>query len=107
MLLKLYYLYQKSAKRTRDLKAYPEIYDKVITKPCKSSGTRWIVHKVNAMEIILQNYGIFMTHLESLFQTDSQALRELSCKALPDVGIKSNVLYIWPYILIFYNLLKV
>ena len=75
MLLKLYYLYEKSAKRTRELKAYREIYDKVITKPCKSSGTRWIVHKVNAMEIILQNYRIFTTHLESLSQTDSQALK--------------------------------
>ena len=73
MLLKLYFLYQKSAKRTRELDTFREIYDKVITKPCKSSGTRWIAHKVNAMEIVLQNCGIFMAHLESLSQTDSQA----------------------------------
>ena len=75
MLLKLYYLYKKSPKRTRELEAFGEIYDKVITKPCKSSGTCWVAHKVNAMEIVLQNYGIFMTHLESLSQTDSQALK--------------------------------
>ena len=75
MLLKLYYLYKKSSKRTRELEAFGEIYDKVITKPCKSSGTLWVAHKVNAMEIVLQNYGIFMTHLESLSQNDSQALK--------------------------------
>ena len=38
-------------------------------------GTRWIAHKVRAMEIVLSNYGIFITHLESLSQTDSQDLK--------------------------------
>ena len=75
MLLKLYYLYKKSAKRTRELQAFGEIYDKVITKPVKASGTRWVAHKVNAMEIVLKNYGIFIAHLESLAQTDSQELK--------------------------------
>ena len=27
------------------------------------------------MEIILANYGVFLTHLESLVQTDSQTLK--------------------------------
>ena len=67
--------FRPCSKRTRELEAFREIYDKVITKPCKSSGTLWVAHKVNAMEIVLQNYGIFMTHLESLSQNDSQALK--------------------------------
>lgn len=41
----------------------------------KSSGTRWIAHKVRSMEIILANYGVLIIHLESLAQTDSQALK--------------------------------
>ena len=75
MLLKLYYLYKKSAKRTRELQAFGEVYEKVITRPVKSSGTGWVAHKVNAMEIVLMNYSIFIMHLESLAQTDSQELK--------------------------------
>ena len=75
MLLKLYYLYKKSPKRLRELRMFGEIYEKVVPKPAKASGTRWIAHKVNAMQIVLSNYGVFMAHLESLAQTDSQALK--------------------------------
>ena len=75
MLLKLYYLYKKSPKRLRELHMFGDIYDKVVPKPSKASGTRWIAHKVRAMEIVLSNYGVFITHLESLSQTDSQALK--------------------------------
>ena len=54
---------------------FGEIYEKVVPKPAKASGTRWIAQKVNAMQIVLSNYGVFMAHLESLAQTDSQALK--------------------------------
>ena len=36
---------------------------------------RWIAHKVRSMEIILANYGVFLTHFESLAQMDSQAFK--------------------------------
>ena len=75
MLLKLYYLYKKSPKRLRELNEFGEIFEKIVPKPSKSSGTRWISHKVQSMEIVLFNYGVFITHLESLAQTDSQALK--------------------------------
>ena len=45
-----------------------------IPKPYKSYGTRWIGHKLKAMETVLQNY-CFLQHLESLAQTNSQALK--------------------------------
>ena len=45
MLMKLYYLYQKSPKRYRELKELSEAYEKTITKPTKAHGTRWIDHK--------------------------------------------------------------
>ena len=75
MLLKLYYLYKKSPKRLRELNQFGEIFEKVVPKPSKAADTRWIVHKLNAMEKVLSNYGVFITHLESLSQTDSQALK--------------------------------
>ena len=72
MLMKLYYLYQKSPKRYRELKELGEIYEKTIPKPTKANGTRWIDHKYRAMKKVLDNYGAYMTHLESLSHTDSQ-----------------------------------
>ena len=66
MLMKLYYLYQKSPKRYRELKE--------ITKPTKAHGTRWIDHKYRAMERVLDKDGPYIAHLQSLFHTDSQAL---------------------------------
>lgn len=35
-----------------------------------------IAHKFRAMAIVLQNYGIFITHLEYLAHTDSQYLKK-------------------------------
>ena len=75
MLLKLYYLYQKSSKRLRELRELADAYEKTIPKPTKCNGTRWIDHKYKAMQIVYENYGVFISHLESLAQTDSQALK--------------------------------
>ena len=43
-----------------------EMFEKSIPKPAKVGGTCWIAHKFRAMTIILQNYEIFIAHLESL-----------------------------------------
>ena len=75
MLLKIFYLYQRSPMRLRELKMFGEMYDQLIPKPCKSYGTRWTAHKVKAMEIALKNYGIYIKHLELLANTDSEALK--------------------------------
>ena len=75
MLLKLFYFYRESPKRLRELKTFGEVYNQSIPKPYKSYGTTWIAHKVKAIEIVLNNYGIYVKHLESLANTDSQALK--------------------------------
>ena len=75
LLNKLYYLYRKSPKRLRKLCEFSEVYEKSVPKPAKANGTRWISHKFTSMNIFLKNYGIFITHLESLANTDSQALK--------------------------------
>ena len=59
MMLKLYYLYKKSLKRLRELNEFGEIFEKVVPKPLRLSGTRWIAHKVRSVEIMLVNYGVF------------------------------------------------
>ena len=63
--MKLYYLYQKSPKRYRELKELSEAYEKTITKPTKAHDTRWIDYKYRAMERVLDNYGPYIAHLES------------------------------------------
>mgnify|MGYP002804370980 CR=1 FL=1 len=75
-LVKLFYLYNKSSKRLRELRDFCEIYEKSIPKPAKVGGTRWIAHKFRAMAIALENYGAFVSHLESLAHTDSQSLKK-------------------------------
>ena len=75
MLLKLFYLYRESPKRLRELKMFGEMYDQSIPKLYKSYGTTWIAHEVKAMEIALNNNGIYIKHLESLANTNSQALK--------------------------------
>ena len=56
MLLKLFYLYRKSPKCSRELKIFIEMYDHSVPKPYKTYGTRLIANKVKAMEIVLNNY---------------------------------------------------
>ena len=63
MLLRLYYLYEKSSKKLRQLE---EIIADVSgcltfegggTKPIRASGTRWVGHKLSAMKRVLSKYG--------------------------------------------------
>ena len=42
------------------------------------------------MEIILANYGIFLTHLESLAQTDPQALKRAELVGFPKKWVQSK-----------------
>ena len=50
---------------------FSEMYDHSIPKPYKSYGTRWIGHKVKAMEIVQYNYGVYIKHLKSLAHTEN------------------------------------
>ena len=75
-LVKLFYLYKKTSKRLRELRKFGEIFEKSVPKPAKVAGTRWVAHKFRAMTIVLRNYGIFIAHLESLAQTNSQSLKK-------------------------------
>ena len=72
MLLQMYYLYERSPKKIRELQ---EIYDKYKDilefdegglKPLRASGTRWIAYKVEATKLVLDKYGLFINHLKQM-----------------------------------------
>ena len=75
MLCKLCYLYQKSPKHLNELRELSETYDKTIPKPSKATGTCWTDHNYRVMELFFKHFGPYMSHLEQLAQTDSQALK--------------------------------
>lgn len=77
LLLKLYYLYEKSPKKCRelqdivtDLKECLRFDDDGI-KPICASGSRWVAHKLNAMKRIISKYGAYTNHLVVLSEDTS------------------------------------
>jgi hypothetical protein len=57
---------QKSPKKLRKLKKLAEVYRETVYKSVKASGTRWIDHKVRATKVFLENYGMYVQHLEQV-----------------------------------------
>ena len=41
-----------------ELHEFCEIFEKSVPKPAKAGGTRWIGHKMNALNIVLQNLKV-------------------------------------------------
>lgn len=72
MLLKLYYLYEKSPKKCRQLEDVISDLNNSITfndggsRPIRASGSRWVSHKLNAMRRVLSKYGAYTNHLVAL-----------------------------------------
>ena len=76
------YLYKNSPKELREFKEFRTIFEKTMQKSAKSMRTCWIAHTVRAMETILVNYVIFMAHVDSVSQTDSQVLKQAEIEDL-------------------------
>lgn len=74
LLLRLYYLYSKSPKKSRDLTAIVEDLQEVYhlpkggSIPVRSQGTRWIAHKRKALQRFVDKYGAYVSHLSSLVE---------------------------------------
>eukprot|EP00057_Strongylocentrotus_purpuratus_P017041 XP_011671515.1 PREDICTED: zinc finger protein 862-like [Strongylocentrotus purpuratus] len=73
MLLSMYYVYQKSPKRLRELRTLGEVMEEVVTKPEKAHGTRWLQHKSRALATLLRSYPVIIAHLESMASESSAA----------------------------------
>ena len=78
MLLRLYYLYQKSPKKYRELanivSDLKEVYlfdDQGGTRPIRACGTRWVCHKVSAMKRVIAKFGAYTAHLCTLSEDSS------------------------------------
>ena len=77
MLLRLYYIYEKSPKKSRELDCIVENLKEVFdlpkggNLPVRSQGTRWISHKRNALQRVLDRYGTYISHLTTLVSDSS------------------------------------
>jgi hypothetical protein len=72
MLLHLYYIYEKSSKKSKELENIVhdlrEVYEfkKHGDLPIHSHGTRWITHKRRALLRVVERYGVYIAHLVTL-----------------------------------------
>ena len=72
MLLRLYYLYKKSPKKTRELVAIvddlKEVFEfpKAGNVPIRSQGSRWINHKRKALQRVVDRFGAYIAHVTTL-----------------------------------------
>ena len=65
------FIVKKSSKHVQERREFAEIYQKSTPKPAQYGGMRLIPHKFRAMAILLEKYGIFISHLETLAHADS------------------------------------
>ena len=62
MLVKIYYLNKNSPKKMRQLAGLGE----AVIAPVRANGTRWMEHKLRALNWISKNYRLLMAHLSNL-----------------------------------------
>ena len=77
MLLRLYYLYEKSPKKCRELSELindlKEVYElpEGGSVPVRSHGSRWITHRRKALQRVVDRYGAYHSHLSTLAEDPS------------------------------------
>jgi len=77
MLLRLFYIYERSPKKSRNLIGVIEDLRQVFEfpkggdLPVRAHGSRWIAHKRKALLRIIDRYGAYLNHLSSLAEDTS------------------------------------
>ena len=77
LLLRLYYIYKKSPKKCQELADIIHDLQECLDlegagiRPIRSSGSRWVAHKLNAMQRVLSKYGAYTNHLLALSKDPS------------------------------------
>ncbi len=77
LLLRIYYLYEKSPKKCRELEDIITdlreclSFDDAGIKPVRASGSRWVAHKLNAMRRVLSKFGAYTNHIAALSEDSS------------------------------------
>ncbi|PIK60678.1 putative zinc finger protein [Apostichopus japonicus] len=62
--VRLYYLYRRTPRRWRELKAVAKILKSNVVKPSRAQGTRWIDHRRKELHCLATNYQFVATQLE-------------------------------------------
>lgn len=80
-LLRLYYLYHKSPKKCKELEDMVSTLKECLSdcefpavsgiRPMRACGTRFVTHKVSALERIIDRFGAYMNHLVTLTESSS------------------------------------
>ena len=82
MLLRLFYLYERSPKKARELEEVVKELQVVFefpksgNKPVRSQGSRWINHKRKALQRVVDRYGAYVSHLTVLAEDSSVKAEE-------------------------------
>ena len=77
VLLRLYYLYEKSPKKSRELVNIVADLQETFglpkggDLPIRSQGSRWITHRRNALQRIIDRFGAYINHLITLAEDSS------------------------------------
>ena len=77
-------MYTNSSKKHRELKKLYEVLRDQFemygcgVRPLKAAGTRWIDHKLRAMERLVEKFGLYTAHLQNVIST---------CKILKDRAV--------------------
>ncbi len=65
MLKGIYKQYHYSPKAWRELKEVGNMLDQRNGKPTKLGGTRWLPHIERALNTVMKNYTVLLTHMEN------------------------------------------
>lgn len=75
MLMRVYYLYEKSSKKCVELQEVVEELKQCLedgdmpargSRPLRACGTRFVAHKVAALGRLIDRYGAYLAHLTAL-----------------------------------------
>ena len=105
----LYYLYGKSSKKLRELKKLHELlkeiyeFDDERVKPQRAAGTRWIAHKLEALQNMLDKYGLYMQHFENIIADTTKRTDKATLKGKQRQLQKADVLLLGA---LFFDLLE-
>ena len=75
--MRLYYIYAKSPKKSRELPEIVTDLSEVFTfpdsgdAPVRSQSSHWIAHKRKAKQQVVDQYGAYLSHLSALIADQS------------------------------------
>ena len=66
LMMHLYYMYRRSAKKWKGLQAVGEALNEHVLKPVRAQGTRWVNHRRKAVCALTCNYVCLVTQFQDM-----------------------------------------